>query len=111
VLPLLAAVLGAGTPFLLSLSDPRGDLAYSSLSLLVASVFCFVALAKKRVLLLALASALMVLVIGVQYFAKLSNAVHWGILCVGFGVVLLVGAVLYERRLKSALARVEGWEL
>lgn len=52
----------------------------------------------------------MLIVLCVQYFAKLTQAVHWGLLALGFGVLVLCFAAAYERKLKRLLADREAWE-
>jgi hypothetical protein len=62
-------------------------------------------------LVLALASATVVLlVLCVQYFAKLAGALHWGLLAVGFGLIVLFFATLYERKLKQLLPEWSRWD-
>ena len=45
----------------------------------------------------------------VQYFAKLSQHVHWGLLALGFGVAILVLAILFERKVRHAIPRLKEW--
>ncbi|HEY6559183.1 MAG TPA: hypothetical protein VI072_17990 [Polyangiaceae bacterium] len=55
-------------------------------------------------------SGAVLIVLCVQYFAKLTQAVHWGLLALGFGVLVLCFAAAYERKLKRLLADREAWE-
>ena len=45
----------------------------------------------------------------VQYFAKLSEELHWGLLALGFGLALLAFATLYERKIKVLLPELRTW--
>ena len=60
-------------------------------------------------LLVAVASGFLLLNGFVQYFAKLHEAVHWGLLAVGFGVALLGLAILYEKKVKHLLPKLKQW--
>jgi hypothetical protein len=106
----VAVVVGVGAPLLLSLPSVVSDLAYSALGLVSGTLFLVFALAKRRLVLAAASTLLVLLLLGVQYFAKLSQALHWGLLCLGLGVFLVTLAVLYERRIKAWLPRLGAWE-
>ena len=45
----------------------------------------------------------------VQYFAKLYEALPWGLLGIGFGLFLLAVAVGYEKQVKHMLPRLREW--
>lgn len=109
-LELSAVVVGVGAPFLLSLPSVVNDLGYSALALGSGTLLLVFALAKRRLFLGAASTALVLVLLGVQYFAKLSQAFHWGLLSLGLGLFLVTLAVLYERRLKAWLPRLGEWE-
>jgi hypothetical protein len=69
-----------------------------------------VALLRWRLALALTSAAVMVLVLSVQYFAKLKSALHWGVLAVGFGILVLLAAALYERKLKQLLPDYSRWD-
>jgi hypothetical protein len=105
-----AVGVGAGIPFVLSLAVARDDLFYSSMALLLGGAALAVALVYRRLLLAMASAGLMLLVLSVQYFAKLGATLHWGLLAVGFGLVVLCAATLYERKLKQLLPGWQRWD-
>ena len=105
-----AVATGAGVAFLLSLPVARDDLFYSSMALAFGGAALAVALLRFRLILAVAGAALTLLVLCIQYFAKLAAALHWGLLAVGFGLLVLFAATLYERKLKQLLPDFERWE-
>jgi hypothetical protein len=63
----------------------------------------------RRATLAVLASAALIANLSIQYFAKLRDVVPTSMLVIGFGVVLLAGGVLYERRVRHLLPRLRAW--
>jgi hypothetical protein len=63
----------------------------------------------RRATLAVLASVALVANLSIQYFAKLRNVLPISILVIGFGLALLVGGVLYERRVHRLLPRMREW--
>jgi hypothetical protein len=63
----------------------------------------------RRATLAVLASVALVANLSIQYFAKLRDAMPISMLVIGFGLALLVGGVLYERRVHSLLPRLREW--
>jgi hypothetical protein len=109
-LELAALGAGAGVAFLLSLPVARDDLFYSTMALAFGGAGLTVALLRWRLVLALASAAVMLLVLSVQYFAKLASALHWGLLAVGFGLLVLLAGMLYERRLKQLLPEWNRWD-
>jgi hypothetical protein len=63
----------------------------------------------RRATLAVLASVALVANLSIQYFAKLREALPTSMLVIGFGLALLVGGVLYERRVRDVLPRLREW--
>ncbi len=102
--------LAVGIPFVLLLPKAQDDWLYSAIALGAGGVLLLVGVWRRRLVLSLGSAALTLSVLGIQYFAKLGQTVHWGLLSLGFGVLLLTVAVLYERRLKSVLPPLHEFE-
>jgi hypothetical protein len=102
--------VGAGVAVLLSFPAAAEDLFYSSLALVLGGMGLTVALLRWRLVLALTSATVIVLVLSVQYFAKLKSALHWGVLAVGFGILVLLLAALYERKLKQLLPDYSRWD-
>jgi hypothetical protein len=63
----------------------------------------------KRATLVLLASAALLLNLSIQYFAKLWDVLPASLLVLVFGLALLAGGVIYERRLKHLLPGLREW--
>jgi hypothetical protein len=109
-LELAALAVGAGVAVLLSLPVATEDLFYSSMALILGGLGLTLALVRYRLVLAWSSAAVMLLVLSVQYFAKLKGALHWGVLAVGFGILVLMAAALYERKLKRLLPDRNRWD-
>jgi hypothetical protein len=109
-LELAALGVAAGVAFLLSLPVARDDLFYSTMALSFGGAGLTVALLRWRLVLALASAAVMLLVLCVQYFAKLAGALHWGLLAVGFGLLVLLAGTLYERKLKQLLPEWSRWD-
>lgn len=109
-LELVAVLTAVGAPLLISLPSVVSDLAYSSLALVSGVSLLLVALWKRRLFLAFASAVLSLLILGVQYFAKLSQAFHWGLLSLGLGLFLVTLAVLYEKRIRVWLPKLGVWE-
>jgi hypothetical protein len=71
---------------------------------------CFVVGATtKRATLVVLASAALLLNLSIQYFAKLWDVLPASLLVLVFGLALLAGGVVYERRLKHLVPGLRDW--
>ena len=68
-----------------------------------------IGLVKRRVVLVGAAAISLVVETFVQYFAKLHDALPWGFLALGFGVVLLALAFLFERKVRPHLEELSRW--
>jgi hypothetical protein len=108
-LEVASVLVVGGVPLLSSLPEVESELAFAGLTLVSGVSLLGIALWRKRLFLALASSVLLLSLFTIQYFAKLSQAVHWGILCVGFGLVLLASGVLYEKKLKGVLPARE-WE-
>jgi hypothetical protein len=109
LLEIAALAAGPGVFCLLSFPVVREDVLYSTLVLLWGGAGLLIAVWRRRLLLSSASAGLVLLVLGVQYFAKLTRAVHWGLLALGFGLLLLCLAAAYERKLKRLLADSRPW--
>ena len=63
----------------------------------------------RRALLVSVAGVALLLNLLIQYFAKIGSQLHWGLVVLGFGLLLLALAVFYERRIKHLLPQLTGW--
>lgn len=63
----------------------------------------------RRAMLVGTASVALLLNLVIQYFAKLSQVMHGGLVAVGFGLGLLGLAILYERKVKGLLPQLKTW--
>ncbi len=88
----------------------RYDDFFYPLILLAAAVLVLVAgVFTRRATLVLLAAVALLLNLWIQYFAKLRHAFPTSVLVLGFGLSLLVFGVLYERRVRHLLPRLESW--
>lgn len=85
------------------------DWFYPAVCVSVGAVVLALGVGTRRATLAVLASVALVANLSIQYFAKLRDAVPLSLLVLGFGVVLLVGGVLYERRVRHLLPRLREW--
>ena len=84
--------------------------AFYPLVILAASAVCLaVGATTKHATLVVLASAALLLNLAIQYFAKLASVMPASLLTLVFGLLLLAGGVLYERRLKHLLPGLREW--
>jgi hypothetical protein len=94
---------------LLSLPDADDEFFY--ISLILAGTVGSIALGVwgRRAMHVAIASSALLLNLFIQYFAKLSEEIHWGLLALGFGIALLLLAILYERKIRHLLPKLKEW--
>lgn len=106
-----AGLLNAlGLLTLLSLPDVQSDVFYIGLLMVFGLAAVAAGVFGRRAMYVTIASVALVINLFVQYFAKLTAAgVPWGFLAVGFGIALLVLAILYERRIKGFLPQLKEW--
>ncbi|HBP22329.1 MAG TPA: hypothetical protein DEA08_31670, partial [Planctomycetes bacterium] len=94
----------------LSCHDLESDLVYIGLLLLGGLAAIALGAYGRRASYVAISALVLLGNLFLQYFAKLTAAgVPWGFLAVGFGVALLVLAILYERRVKGFLPQLREW--
>ena len=94
---------------LLSLPHLERDYFFMSTLFVGGAVIIAFGLAKRRVLLVGATSVSLVLESFVQYFAKLHDALPWGLLALGFGLALLALALLFERKVRPHLPELARW--
>jgi hypothetical protein len=82
---------------------------YPAILLAGAAVVLSLGVSTKRAALVAIAGAALVLNVWIQYFGKLKEYVPVSLLCVGFGVALLVGGVLFEKKMRPLLPAMKAW--
>ncbi len=85
------------------------DLFYPLVVLGVGAAFLVVGATTRRATLVVLASGALVVNLSIQYFAKLWELVPVSLLVLVFGLTLLAGGVLYERRIKHLLPGLRDW--
>lgn len=110
LIELAALSIGPGVFFLLSVPVARSDVTYSGFVLISGGIALTAAVWRRRLLLSMASAGLLLLVLCVQYFAKLTQAVHWGLVALGFGLLILCLAAAYERKLKRLLQGSGAWE-
>ncbi|RMG10517.1 MAG: hypothetical protein D6731_17310 [Planctomycetota bacterium] len=93
----------------LSFAHPVRDTFYVFLLLAGGALALGAGLRLRRAMLVWVAGPALLLTLVVQYFAKLSQVAPFGLVAVGFGLLLLGAAVLYERKLKQLLGETKGW--
>jgi hypothetical protein len=98
----------SGTLTIASLARSR-DLLYPAV-LFAGSAFALAVGAWRRhLLLVVIPGAVLVLNAWIQYFEKLSDDVPLALLLIGFGVSVLVGGVLFERKVRPFLPEMRTW--
>ncbi len=93
----------------LSFSVLGDDLFYAALSLIGGGALLALGVFGRRALLAVGSAVALFLILSVQYFAKLSSAVPWSALALGFGLALFALGVLYEKKLKGLLPELGRW--
>ena len=94
------------------LSLPHCDEEFFYISLLIFGGLIVMALGVwgRRAMFVSIASVALLLNLIVQYFAKLSQlGAPTGLLAVGFGIGLLLLAVIWEQKVKALLPRLKSW--
>ncbi len=94
---------------LLCLPHLERDYLFMSILFAGGALMIAVGLVKRRVVLVGAAAISLVVETFVQYFAKLHEALPWGFLALGFGVVLLALAFLFERKVRPHLEELSRW--
>ncbi len=94
---------------ILSLPDADQELFYAALVLLGGAAVVGLGVVSRRTVLVAVGAGGLILNLFIQYFAKLSQVAHWGFVAVGFGLLLLALAVVYERKVKALLPAMKEW--
>lgn len=85
------------------------DVFYPLVVLGVGAVVLVVGATTRRATLVVLASAALVVNLSIQYFAKLWDVFPVSLLVMVFGIALLAGGVVYERRIKHLLPGLREW--
>lgn len=109
-LEVAALALFFGVPAVASLPHPGGALLFDALVVAGGGVALGAGVALRRSATVLTSASVLVVELFVQYFAQLGRSLPWGVLALGFGVALLAMGALYERRLKTVLARVASWD-
>jgi hypothetical protein len=82
---------------------------YPGILLAGATVVLALGATTRRAALVAIAGSALVLNVWIQYFGKLKEYVPVSLLCVGFGIALLVGGVLFEKKMRPLLPTMKAW--
>ncbi len=109
-LEVAALALFLGVPAIASLPHPGSALLFDVTVVAGAALGLGAGIALRRSTTVLASASVLVVELFVQYFAQLGRSLPWGVLALGFGVALLSLGALYERRLKSMLSRMEGWD-
>lgn len=102
----LAQFFGA---FTIASAARYDDWFYPLLCVGVAAGVLGLGVATRRATLALLASGALLTNLTIQYFAKLRDVFPTAVLVMGFGIVLLAGGVLYERRVRHLLPQLRSW--
>ncbi|MFO0548711.1 MAG: hypothetical protein U0271_10005 [Polyangiaceae bacterium] len=84
------------------------DLVHGTIELAAASLSLGVGLFFQRRALVRMGSVAIAITVLVEYFGKLAGRVHFGVLMLGFGVLLIAFGWVYERRLRPAIHSFDG---
>lgn len=109
LLEVVGLLLFLGTFTLLSLPDAGHELFFAGTLLLGGGAVIALGVWQRRAMHVTIAGAALLLNLFVQYFAKLSDALHWSLLAVGFGLALLGLGIAYERHVKHLLPKLKEW--
>ncbi|MBL4846260.1 MAG: hypothetical protein JKY65_12085 [Planctomycetes bacterium] len=106
-----AGLLNAfGLLTLLSMGDVKNDFFFISLLALGGLGAIAIGVYARRAMFVTISAVALLINLFIQYFAKLTAfGVPWGFLAVGFGIALLILAILYERRIKGFLPQLREW--
>jgi hypothetical protein len=105
----IAGLLQIFTTFTILSLIRYNDGFYPIVILALGAVYLVVGATTKRATLVLLASAALLLNLSIQYFAKLWDVLPASLLVLVFGLMLLAGGVVYERRLKHVLPGLREW--
>ncbi len=82
---------------------------YPGLVLLGAAVMLALGMTMKRAAPVSIAATALLINVWLQYFVKLFDRVPVSLLCVGFGLSLLVGGVVFEKKMRPLLPTMREW--
>lgn len=85
------------------------DFFHPAAILVTGTLALMIGVARRHVIIVGLASGGLLLNLWIQYFEKLRNAFPTAALVIGFGLALLGAGVLYERKVRHVLPRLESW--
>jgi hypothetical protein len=98
----------SGTLTIASLAR-SGDILYPAVLFAGAAAALAVGAWRRHLLLVIVPGSVLVLNAWIQYFEKLSDDVPLALLLMGFGVSVLVGGVLFERKIRPWLPEMKTW--
>ncbi len=85
------------------------DFFYPAAILLTGTFALALGVARRHVVIVALASGALLLNLWIQYFQKLRDTFPTAVLVIGFGIGLLVAGVIYERKIRHVLPKLKEW--